>query len=354
LSKTTVAADRPSGRWIWVAFFLLVVLPLYAIATAVFIRARLFSFNNEALNNDQLKAVWTFLAAGLAAGATVLGALLTKSHNDRTLAVQDENEQRNHVLESDSNERLKLDIVVSTLNLICHDGRYSPKAVTAGGLATLVHLGHPIVAMRVLGPAFEDNAVDPSTLTWLINQVLMAKEPMGTPEDLEDAKGEAAALLRKYASTDLTNNLIGGRFRWPDAATAEWPVGLPQNAAANLIAGLVELLLSQCKEWWNTGGNTYTWIIYTLDEVVLSESAAGIKTMAATLGKALLEVTDEDTIYSMNDWRTKSEVAEHMASASVNFADLFDRNLYERIQAWGHGTSAPGIPTSITWPVTSP
>jgi len=175
------ATSRPSSRWIWIAFFLLVVGPLYFIAAVVCIRSGLFQFNGAALGNAQLKAVLTFLAAALAATAAVLGSILTMSHSDRTLAFQ-------AGVEAETNERLNLDTVIRCLNLICNDGNYAPKAATAAGFATLVQLGHPIIAMRALASAFPEHAVDRSTATWLIGEVLTSKVTKGTPTDLVAAR----------------------------------------------------------------------------------------------------------------------------------------------------------------------
>ena len=206
-SRIMKLTTRPSvgqyiGRLTWLAFFLLVVLPLYAIAVGACIRSGLFRFNGASFNNDQLKAIWTFLAAGLATGATVLGALLTKSHNDRTLAFQSESEHRQEVLAGETNDRLTLDAVTKVLNLIYMDEGYSPKGAIAGGLATLVQLGHPIVAMRVLAAVLRDTAVDYETAAWLISQVLKSQKTTGTPADLAASKEAYPKLsLKKYSPT---------------------------------------------------------------------------------------------------------------------------------------------------------
>jgi hypothetical protein len=323
MKLTHAEPAKQSGRWIWGTFFLLIVLPLYAIAVVLFVRSGLFKLNGGSFSNDQLKDVWTFLAAGLAASATILGALLTKSYNDRNLAAQN------------------LNTVVSALGLISKNGQYSTKAATAAGLATLVQLGHPLIAMRALGPAFEDKAVDRDTFAWLISQVIISKTTVGTPQDLESAKEQAAALLRAFIEKRRLTDRDSGQFSWPDALTAQWPTKLSQNAAWNVMNSLAELLLSERKKWWRDRGASYTWIIYTLDEITRTDSDREIKTMAATLGQALLEVTDENAISGLNDSRSKSLVAKRMATQSGSFPDLFDPDLYERIQIWGRANPPP-------------
>jgi hypothetical protein len=338
LRLTNSSSDRHRWRWIWVAFFLLVILPLYAIAVTVCIRSNLFRFGSGSLDDTQLKTVWTFLGAGLAAAATMLGALLAKSHNDRK-----------EILESAAHERLKLDTVVSALKLISHDGDYSPKAMTAAGLATLVQLGHPFVAMRALGPAYEDHAVDVGTFTWLISQVLTADTTAGTRKDLVDAKEEAAALLRQRAATDLTSVSGTGRFSWPEAIQARWPSGLSRNAERSVVLSIADLLLSQSKEWWTSGGATYTWAIYTLDEAVRHAEYDETKKAAAALGQAFLAVTDLNEIVGINDVRDKSEVAERMAEICDDSANILEPGLAERIQAWGEAQRGPRRPFRRLW-----
>jgi hypothetical protein len=333
-------SDRPKWRWIWVAFFLFVVLPLYAIAATVCIRSNLFRFGRGPLGDAQLKAVWTFLGAGIAAVATMLGALIAKSHNDRK-----------EIIESAANERLRLDTVVSALKLISHDGSYSPKAMTAAGLATLVQLGHPIVAMRALGPAYEDNAVDVSTFTWLISQVLTTDATVGTPKDLDDAKEEAAALLRTRAATDLTSLSVTGRFYWPEAIQTRWPSGLSRNAERSILLSIADLLLSQSKEWWTSGGATYTWVIYTLDEAVRNSEHHETKAAAAALGQAFLEVTDQSEIVGLNEVRDKLEVADRMATISRDSPNIVEPGLRDRIRAWGEAHRSPRRPFRRLWAI---
>jgi hypothetical protein len=334
---------------------LLLVLPLYAIAVVISIRSELFRFKGAPFSNSQLKAAWTFLAAGLAATATVLGALLTKSHNDRTLALQSETERRQRLFETETNERLSMDSVINGLELMCRNGEYSPKAITAGGLATLVQLGHPIVAMRALAAAMPDGAVDDDTATWLISQVLTATTTKGTSWDLEAAKEEAANLLYKYAPYLTDASSENADFSWPDAVTAQWPEGLPQNASLNILAALVELLLSQRKEWWKSNGQTYSWISYTIDEALTKEEKQPpVRMGAAILGKAILDVTDDSMFAGMNDARERLVITENIASVVINKsqAPTLDA-LVERIQAWGQG-EATSDPPSQPSPVSNP
>jgi hypothetical protein len=349
-TRVSGPSDRPStNRWVWSAFFLLVLLPLYGIATVVCIRSDLFRLNGASLSNDQFKAIWAFLAAGLATAATVLASILTRSHNIRALAFQAESSKRQELLDVETNERLKLDTVVRCLSLICHDGVYSPKAVTAAGLATLVQLGHPIVAMRALAAAFQDEAVDANTAAWLIGEVLQTSKTKGGPADLVSAKEEAANLLRAYAP-DLTDRARKGNCFWPDTVTARWPSGLSRNASQNVIIALGELLLSKSKEWWSADaaeGSTYTWIVYTLDEAVKSGVNDSVKRHAAAVGVTILEVTADERMIGIENSRPKSEVAERMATVLDGRSpeDLLPE-FFARTRTWAEAQPDPASPSA--------
>lgn len=340
------SASRSGNPWIWVAFFVLLILPLYAIAVSISIRSGLFRFDGKPLSNDQLKSAWTFLAAGLAASATVLGALLTKSHNDRTFALQRANEERQQILNIETNERLSMDSVISGLNLICHEGKYSPKAAAAGGLAALVQLGHPILAMRALAAALPDGAVDNDTATWLIGQVLTTTVTKGTLQDLNAARQEAASLLEEYAPK-FTVVADKGAFSWPDAVTTQWPSGLPQNAAINILMGLTELLLSRQKDWWQGDGS---WILYTIDEALRHERNVIAKRCAADLGQAMLEVLDEPVFFGLNEDRARSEIEQDINTALQERRDgdsyVVIDDYIARIRAWGEGKDATSSATN--------
>jgi hypothetical protein len=316
-----------------VAFFVFLVLPLYALTAVLVIRSDVLSVSSGDLTDEQLKAMWTFIASGLATAATVLGAILTKSHNDRSLAFQQETEQRKHLLELETAERMRLETVVSGINLLNSSGSYSPKAVTAGGLATLVELGHPPIAIRVLAAALEDDAVDRDTAAWLLSKALLGT----SPQSVEEAAGLLVLHAKNFTTPDEP-----GFFSWPDCLTAHWIHGLSANAGMNVINGLGELLLSQNRDWWQ---DSWTWVVYTLDEALLYDPDPGTKMLAAAWAAQLLEYVDEGVyIAGIKDARAKQEV-----KARVE-AQGFDPVVLEwlptdRITHWG---------TVRNWQTTAP
>lgn len=175
------------ASWLVLVAFLLV--PLYAVSVAVAIRSDLFDLEKGPIGDKEITAIWAFIASGLATGGTIVGLLLTKSYNDRTL------------------ERTTLDTVVKGLELLVNDdGTYAKKAKIAGSLAALVHLGHPTIAMRTLSIAWGEGAVDNATACWLLSEVFKGGS--------EQSQLEASELLYRHANdltTDEPGQLAGHR-----------------------------------------------------------------------------------------------------------------------------------------------
>jgi hypothetical protein len=281
-----------------------------AVAAATAIRSGLFSLRTP-IDDEQVKALWAFIGAGIAAVATLLASLLTFSHNRKTLALQRESEARKQNLEQEAAIRATLETVISGLGLVTTGNTYAPKAAIAGGLACLVQLGHPTIAMRALAAALNEDAVDRDTTAWLLGQVLVTNITTGTQQDLIAARGEAAALLRSYAPR-LTFPDDEGAFSWPDVLLARWPQGLEGKAQSNLVLALVRLLLSQDKTWWRD----VTWVIYTLDEAVANSDVLQVKSEAAGYGLALLGVISDEWILGGNVRRQRGDVIKRMTSVS--------------------------------------
>jgi hypothetical protein len=179
---------------LWWAVLVLIALPLYAIAVALVIRSHVFAFGRGPLSSEDVRALWALVASGITASLTFTGLLFTRSHNRRTLALQIEAERR-----------LVLETVVKGLDLVAPTEEYAPKAKIAGALAALVHLYHPVIAMRTLGAAWGDGVVDSASAVWLINEVL--------EQGSKQSQLEAATLLDIH-STELCAP-VPGSFSWP-------------------------------------------------------------------------------------------------------------------------------------------
>jgi hypothetical protein len=345
VSDTRTSPRRNGRRAALVVFSLLTVVPLYILLIAIVIRSEIFAFGGDPLTDAQFKGLWAFVGVISTTCAITLGTLITKSHNDRTLALAQDTETRTSLTVRETNERQKLETAVACLALISKDGTYASRASIAGGLAALVQLGHPIIAIRALVSALKDEVVDTETLTWLIGQVLTTEYTVGTAADLAAAKEEAAKLLYICART-LPSDESDGEYSWPDAVTAQWPRNLSRNAALNLVYGLVELLLARPKDWWTTNGYTYTWVIYTLDEAVRHEANEQPRRLAANIGLLLLEMTpDKCRVSGIRDSRPQEDVHQHMVTAGGRIDDL-NSTIADRIRLWARGEAFDGVPAT--------
>jgi len=212
------AEDR-GLRWAtWVAYGLLALFVAVTVVLMGFLLVSSKVFTGAALNDALYKALWAFIASALATSVTLVGLLVGKAQNDRTLAFQHDVETRNRVAQQAAESRQTLDTVVDCLELVtASDGTYAPKARIAGSLAALIHLGHPVIAMRTLSAAWTDEKVDPETAVWLIGEVL------GSASTLERSKNEAARLLLAHADElCLRGDEHRGEFVWPESPWEMW------------------------------------------------------------------------------------------------------------------------------------
>jgi hypothetical protein len=169
-------------------------------------------------------------------------------------------------------KRLAVDSAVSGLTLLSSaDGAsYRPKGVVAGAVAALVHLDHPIIAMRALSACWTDEAIDVPSATWVISEVFES--------DSAQAKHEAAALLDAHAG-----ELCGdspGVFSWPAAMEYHWPATAPLPAQIRLVRAVLRTLVSRDRRWWIDGGRQ-GWAAGLLYDALLSDTDDAIQLSAA-------------------------------------------------------------------------
>jgi hypothetical protein len=238
--------ETPDPGKLWWGVLIVIVLPLFAITIALVLRSHVFALNGKALSSEDVRALYAFMGSGIAAAVTLVGLLFTRSHNKRTLALQKEAETR-----------LALDTVVKSLDLVATSETYAPKAKIAGSLAALVHLNHPIIAMRTLGAAWMDKAIDVPSAIWLINEVF--------ERGSDQSKLEAATLLDVHATELCTDTR--GIFFWPVSVEYTWPMEMRLAARLRLLRAIMTTLLSRSVVWWRNGGRA-GWALTLLDEAV--------------------------------------------------------------------------------------
>jgi hypothetical protein len=310
----------------WLALAVLLIIPLYALTISFAIRSGIFDFSDRDISNEEFRGLWAFIAAGIGTAATIIGVLLTKSHNERTLAFQEDLEARKLAAQKESDTRLALETVVRGLELlVVGDGTYAPKARIAGSLATLVHLGHPAIAMRTLAVVWEEDRVDVRTACWLISEVFRTGS--------EVSRNEAAILLLQHADS-LTIKAQPNYYAWPDVLVDEWLTDLPVEARLRILTAFVKVVLSQELPWWASRW----WFFAYLDEVVQRDPDPAVTDSAVQLLRAFFHAipTPSGILISwQSGWKSLDEIKERAGKhvGAGRSLDIF-RPLIDRIPRW--------------------
>lgn len=330
---------RLGGFLPWVALTILLVVPLYAVSAAFAIRSGVFDLKDKQISPDEYKALWAFIASGLATTATIVGLLFTRAHNRRALAVQEDIEARKLAYQTEADKRLTLDTAVRGLELIATGAEYAPPAKIAGALAALVHLGHPVIAVRTLDAAWDDNAIDAGTACWLISGIYR--------EGSEESVREAARLLRTHAKDLSAGDSQKGRFDWPSALHDSWPVNMPRDARVDNLVSAIDLLLSRSRSWW---GHDDAWIFILLNLVMRYDADVELKRSAARVLEILLEsgglssgyiVSDDEQITAGDLHKRVEEIVSLKPAGLV--ADINIR--LEKIRRWAENAEKDPSPS---------
>ncbi|MEU1814953.1 hypothetical protein ABZ543_07125 [Streptomyces roseifaciens] len=174
-STTPPRVNRVGNLACFGVLLLFVIIPLYVLAVIVAWRSGLFDFTAGTLKGADTAPLWTCIGSGIAATAALVGVLVTANSNRQ------------------SERRLGLDTAVKGIALThLSNGDYAPRPAVAGALASLVHLYHPVIAMRVLAAAWDAEAVDTGSAVWLINEALVDRKPR--------SQVEAARLFHQHAN----------------------------------------------------------------------------------------------------------------------------------------------------------
>ena len=298
------------GKPLWWAIGIGFALPVYVITGFALVRTGVFHTGRAPLSADGIKAVWAFLGAAIASVVTAFGLLVTHSHNQRTLLLQREiagraeqaaweASERQRMAQDETDRRLKLDSATNMLALLSNQGPNATRSAIAGALSALVHLEHPIIAMRCLQAAWGDGAVDGGTAAWLISEVY--------ENGSDEARIEAADILRDYAA-QLTETPRPGLLSWPACLDRHWPPVNSTEARTNIVLAALETLMSQERTWWVDGWDRFTALF---DEVVKNDLVDELRASAAEAVLILTQGAPEDySIEYGNGWKLFSEMRE--------------------------------------------
>ena len=310
---------RRTRNWPYLALLVFIVLPMLWIAYSLAVRSGMFGFSG-APSSEQVKLFLTFIGGGLATAVTLFGALFTREHNIR--------ERR----------RLRLEAVLKSLESL----PVQSQARMAGVLSTMVLLGQPRIAIRVLEPAWKDGAVDHGTATWVIGQVLTGEGAYGEPSEGdcsdEAAINEAAALLANQADQLMDERM----YYFPGHFLRQWSTDreLPAEAKDSLLLAMGRMLASRDKSWWSLDGYPPAWPTAVLLECAESERVPSVRSSAAVLLAALHDCFPQrfaDILPARRLESIRKQAVEAPGSVPADYLLLADK-----IRAdWGTSTSVP-------------
>ena len=326
-------AEAPAGgpgvlgglprSWLSVSVGLLLV-ALSLLMLSVVVRSDLWRFWGEPFTADQFRAMFAFLGAALGVVATLVAALLTKANNDRALVQKEESEQRVLAQAREAQDRQRLDTAISVLSLIKTEDQYAGKAVTGAAITTLVVLGYPVIAMRTLQAALNEQAVDSASAAWVIDQVLGDRPILGEDRvsgaaggpvqpEAAPSREDAVGLLYDHHLV-FTDDTRPGKFEWPRCAAGQWPPGLDQQSGWTLMLAMLRLLTSRPAAWWTADDLTWSWVIYTLYQITQEPGGdQHLRAEAATYSLLLLDAFTGDTINgSVNEMIQAKDLRERM------------------------------------------
>lgn len=329
------ANPRSVPNWLipamWVALGCL-LLALIGVAAFLLV-AKMDFFSDKPMNDEQTKAVWTFVGVSLGAVVTLIGTLLAEQHNRRTA-----------VLERQAEKRLTLDTVAKLLELLTENGDYAKPARVGGAIATMVELEGGTVALRILRDLWAADKVATDTVVWLIERVLNEDRP-------EEEQVLAASLLTMHA-----RSLVPSRgdpeqewYAWPSMAEP-WPAHLPGRAKDALIVVAPRVLLARERTYWQQRAvpPAVEMLIGAMDDPAFKGPAAAILNVLLDLG-----MLDEWGVELEEERREDIRI---WAELQSNFMVSWFAGVLDQFEPWGRGedvqVSEAAPPTEL--PVRSP
>jgi hypothetical protein len=237
-----------------------------------------------------------------------------------------ESEKNRAAAAEEAERRLVLETVVKGLDLVAPSGTYAPNAKVAGALAALVHLDHPVIAMRTLGAAWGDGAVDNASAAWLINEVFERGN--------KQSQLEAATLLDINASKLCAD--VPGIFHWPMSIEFEWPWAMQLNARLHVFRAVLDTLTSKPLNWWSSGGRA-GWALSLLDEAVRNDPDGDVKGEAAVAANIILPVVKLVRLQCGERWKPIEEVRTQVANIDRPRVIQMLRPLQEELTDWANG-----------------
>lgn len=253
----------------------------------------------RASSADTTKAVLAFLATGASAAVTLVGGMLVAEHNRRSRKLTKLQMSQSEKHNKSTRAQTELDTTIKGLSLLTADGELAAQPVISGALATIVDLGHPLIAMRALDSLWDTKSIHPATACWLIGEVFQR-------DKLKREAIEAAALLREHA-IDLVGPSEGRcKLYWPQSLLEGWRPTLPLRARRDIFFATVELVLSRRRRWWDIH-ESLSWLVAMLYDALETETNRELRLSIASVMLPLADVFDAE--HQLHHFRRETEVS---------------------------------------------
>jgi hypothetical protein len=226
------------------------------------------NFSETASAAQILVAVLALVGTMLSTTVTLIGLMLKRSLDARTL-----------VLQTEAEERLKLDTAIKAVELFKSAAGSASQAESAGALFALSRLGQFHFALALLQELWPKDRINSPSATWVINSCLQSK-------DFNAVELAATVLLENAAKLPDGR----GSKSWP--VNYDWKVPNEMSLFVRrvLLMARIKSLLSQPFDYWDR--STLNSDILALSNCFDTDSSSHLKKTAAAFLAILTQIYD--------------------------------------------------------------
>jgi hypothetical protein len=245
-------------------------------AVVAFAIGMLLSQGLGAPSDPGAPAIWAALVA-------LIGAIWTGIVTAVGLAVKSSLDHRTHVLQVESERRLKVETALKIIEIMTAEN-LSGSALRdrrEGAISSLLAIGQPTLALGYIGRYVEDGSLSPASAAAALDAALKSGEP--------DTVLEAAHVLRSISP--YLPREQGDGFFFPTCAYPQWPKHLPHAAKIEIARALYLCMTSRSVEEWQTHGITQ--FLYGFYNIFRSERTGRLAIISALTAKDLAIFIDD-------------------------------------------------------------
>lgn len=212
---------KSDNRWIWITIGSIIV--IFAAFSVLSWKIGLFDFTGTDASAKIVAASIALIGGFIGSLVTVIGILLKHSIDQR------------------AEKRLKVEAAIQSVQLLStSSGKEVPATQRAGVLFTLVSLGLPELAIKMLNQMFPNDRIDASTACWLIEY--------GIKSNNESLQYEAVNILNENAEKLLIDK---GSCEFPRCFTEVCDTKVSEYVRGEAAKALLKLIATRPYSDWN-------------------------------------------------------------------------------------------------------